>query len=82
MTINEKIVRNIFLILEKMDKDDNFKERFSNISSLEYFYQKLQPFISTKRIVNILNGKSKRITLEELIHIANALNVHLYELVK
>ena len=82
MTIKEKIVRNIFLILEKMDKDDNFKERFPNISSLEYFYQNLQPFISTKRIVNILNGKSKRITLEELIHIANALNVHLYELVK
>ena len=65
-----------------MDKDDNFKERFPNISSLEYFYQNLQPFISNKRIVNILNGKSKRITLEELIHIANVLNVHLYELVK
>ena len=82
MNINERIIYNILKQLDKMNKDEKFKERNPNILAQEYLYAKLQPYIKIKRLSNILNGKAKRITLDELVHIANALNVRIHELVK
>ena len=82
MTINERITKNILIKLNEMNNDTIFKERCPNIRAEEYLYAKVSKKIKIKRLTNILNRKAKRITLEELVCIADALNVYLYELVK
>lgn len=65
-----------------MNNDEKFKKAFPGIKAEELLCAKTHKVIKIKRLINILNGKAKRITTVELCYIASALNVKLSELVK
>ena len=82
MNIYEKVTKKILFYLDKMEKDKDFKKNNPNITSKEYLYNKVIPNITSRRLTNILNGKAKIITLAELVYIAQALNIEVYDLFK
>ena len=80
--MNEKIRYNILKRLNEINYDDNFKKLYPDIKAEEYLVVKLYKSIKPKRLINILNGKAKRISTYEVCQISKALNVKLSELVK
>ena len=82
MNLNEKIFNNILLKLKEIYDNEIFKKNNPGITSREYLYAKVHNNIKLKRLINILNGKAKRITTYELIYFSKALNVSVSELVK
>lgn len=77
MNIYEKITKRILFYLDNMNNDEEFKKNNPDITAQEYLCAKVNPNITPKRLVNILNGKAKRITLSELVHIARVLNIEI-----
>ena len=69
-------------LLEKMDTDKEFKKTYPDIKSVEYLIAKANPDIKPQRLINILSGKAKRITLQELCVICYWLNIELADLFK
>ena len=65
-----------------MNNDDNFKRENPNITAREYLCTKINPNITIQRLVNILNGKAKRITIKELCVICYGLDVEVPEFLK
>ena len=82
MNINERIIIRILEILDKLNNDEKFKKNCPDITATEYLCAKVHNHITPKRLVNILTGKAKEITLSEVICIAKALNVEVNELFK
>lgn len=82
MNIYQKIVVEILKFLEKMDNDEEFKKNCPNIKAVEYLIAKANPDIKPQRLINILSGKAKRITLQELCIICYWLNIELKDLFK
>ena len=68
MNIYQKIVLEILKFLEKMDNDEEFKKTCPDITAAEYLIAKANPDIKPQRLINILSGKTKRITLHTLRH--------------
>lgn len=77
MNIYEKITKRILFYLDNMNNDEEFKKNNPDITAQEYLCAKVNPNITPKRLVNILNGKAKRITLSELVHISRVLNIEI-----
>lgn len=77
MNIYEKITKRILFYLDNMNNDEEFKKNNPDITAQEYLCAKVNPNITPKRLVNILKGKAKRITLSELVHIARVLNIEI-----
>ena len=82
MNINEKIVLNILEKLVKLNEDENFKKSCPGVTAQEYLCAKVYPHIKPQRLVNILNLNIKRIRIDELDIIAQALGVNISELIK
>ena len=82
MKTKERIIYNILKRLDEMNNDEKFKKAYPNIKAEEYLVVKLYKSIKPKRLINILNGKAKRITTIELCYISKALNVKLSDIVK
>lgn len=82
MNIYEKITNRILFYLDNMNNDEEFKKNNLNITAQEYLCTKINPNITSKRLINILNNKAKRITLSELVYIANVLGVDITDLFK
>ncbi|MDY6072326.1 MAG: hypothetical protein SPI44_05595 [Bacilli bacterium] len=82
MNIYQKIVLEILKFLEKMDNDEEFKKNCPDITAAEYLIAKANPDIKPHRLINILSGKTKRITLQELCIICYWLNIELKDLFK
>lgn len=82
MNIYEKITNRILFYLDNMNNDEGFKKNNPNITAQEYLCTKINPNITSKRLINILNNKAKRITLSELVYIANVLGVDITDLFK
>ena len=80
MNIYQKIVLEILKFLEKMDNDEEFKKNNPDITAQEYLCAKVNPNITPKRLVNILKGKVKRITLQEVCIICYWLNIEVPDL--
>ena len=77
MNIYEKITKRILFYLDNMNNDEEFKKNNPDITAQEFLCAKVNSNITPKRLVNILNGKAKRITLSELVHIARVLNIEI-----
>lgn len=77
MNIYEKITNRILFYLDNMNNDEEFKKNNPDITAQEYLCAKVNSNITPKRLVNILNGKAKRITLSELVHISRVLNIEI-----
>lgn len=82
MNIYQKIVLEILKFLEKMDNDEEFKKTCPDITATEYLIAKANPDIKPQRLINILSGKAKRITLQELCIICYWLDIELKDLFK
>lgn len=82
MNIYQKIVLEILKFLEKMDNDEELKKNCPDITAAEYLIAKANPDIKPQRLINILSGKTKRITLQELCIICYWLNIELKDLFK
>lgn len=82
MNIYDKITVEILKYLDKMNSDVEFKAINPNITAQEFLCARVNPDITPKRLVNILNGKAKRITIKELCIICYALNIELTDLFK
>ena len=82
MNIHELLILRIKTYLQEMDKDENFKKSNPNLCAQDYLVRKVQPYISQKHILNILNGRVKRITFSEVYYISCALNISMEELFK
>ena len=82
MNIYQKIVVEILKYLNKMDNDEAFKKNCPDITAAEYLIAKANPDIKPQRLINILSGKTKRITLQELCIICYWLNIELKDLFK
>lgn len=82
MNIYQKIVVEILKYIEKMDNDEEFKKNYPDITATEYLIAKANPDIKPQRLINILSGKAKRITLQELCIICYWLNIELKDLIK
>ena len=82
MNIYEKITNRILFYLDNMNNDEEFKKNNPNITAQEYLCTKINQNITSKRLINILNNKAKRITLSELVYIANVLSVDITDLFK
>ena len=82
MNIYEKITIQILSYLDKMNNDDEFKKINPGITAQEYLCARVNPHMTPKRLVNIITGKAKRITIEELCIICYALNIEVPELLK
>lgn len=80
MNIYQKISVEILKYLDKMDNDEEFKKTCPDIKAVEYLIAKVNPDISPQRLMNILNGKAKRITLQEVCIICHWLNIEVAEL--
>lgn len=78
MNIYEKITNRILFYLDNMNNDEEFKKNNPDITAQEYLCAKVNPNITPKRLVNILKGKAKRITLSELVYISKALGIDVY----
>ena len=81
MNVYDNIVLNIWYYLDKLNNNKEFIKNCPNITPQEYLIAKTTPDIKPKRIIKILNGKSKRIRINELIIISRALNVKLKDLI-
>ena len=82
MNIYQKIVVEILKFLEKMDNDEEFKKTCPDITAAEYLIAKANPDIKSQRLINILSGKAKRITIQELCIICYWLDIELKDLFK
>ncbi len=82
MDIYKKITLKILCYLDEMNNEEEFKNSCPGITSQEYLCAKVHPNIKPKRLINILNGKAKRITLSELVYISQALHIELTEFFK
>lgn len=82
MNIYQKIVVEILKYLNKMDSDEEFKKNCPDITATEYLIAKANPDIKPQRLINILSGKAKRITLQELCIICYWLDIELKDLFK
>ena len=82
MNIYQKISVEILKYLDKMDNDEEFKKTCPDIKAVEYLIAKVNPDISPQRLMNILSGKAKRITIKELCIICYALNIEITDLFK
>lgn len=82
MNIYQKIVVEILKYLNKMDNDEAFKKNCPDITAAEYLIAKANPDIKPQRLINILSGKAKRITLQELCIICYWLDIELKDLFK
>lgn len=82
MNIYQKIVVEILKYLEKMDNDEEFKKTCPDITATEYLIAKANPDIKSQRLINILSGKAKRITIQELCIICYWLDIELKDLFK
>lgn len=82
MDIYQKIVREIYKYLDKMDNDENFKKNFPDITASEYLITKVNPDIKSQRLINILSGKAKRISLQEVCIICYWLNIEVSDFFK
>lgn len=80
MNIYEKIVKEILKYLDKIDNDEEFKKNCPDITAAEYLIAKANPDIKPQRLINILSGKAKRITLQELCIICYWLNIEVPDL--
>lgn len=80
MNIYQKISAEILKYLDKMDNDEEFKKACPNIKAVEYLIAKVNPDISPQRLMNILSGKAKRISLQEVCIICHWLNIEVAEL--
>ena len=78
MNIYEKITNRILFYLDNMNNDEEFKKNNPDITAQEYLCAKVNPNITPKRLVKILKGKAKRITLSELVYISKALGIDVY----
>lgn len=65
-----------------MKDDEEFKKTCPNVTPQEYLIAKANPDIKPQRLINILNGKVKRITLAELVVISRVLRIELVDLFK
>lgn len=65
-----------------MDNDEEFKKTCPDITAAEYLIAKANPDIKPQRLINILSGKAKRITLQELCIICYWLGIELKVLFK
>ena len=82
MNIYQKIVVEILKYLNKMNNDEAFKKNCPDITAAEYLIAKANPDIKPQRLINILSGKAKRITLQELCIICYWLGIELKDLFK
>lgn len=82
MGINEKIVLNILEQLVKLNEDENFKKSCPDITAQEYLCAKVYPKIKPQRLANILNLNIKRIRIDEVDIIAQALGIDVSVLFK
>ena len=60
----------------------NLKKVNPGITVQEFLCAMVNPDITPKRLVNILNGKAKRITIKKLCIICYALNIKIIDLFK
>lgn len=65
-----------------MNNDEEFKKVNPGITVQEFLCTRVNPDITPKRLINILNGKVKRITLAELVVISRVLRIELVDLFK
>lgn len=65
-----------------MDNAEEFKKTCPDITAAEYLIAKANPDIKPQRLINILSGKAKRITLQELCIICYWLGIELKDLFK
>lgn len=82
MNIYDKITIEILKYIDKMNNDEEFKKVNPGITTQEFLCTRVNPDITSKRLVNILNGKAKRITIKELCIICYALNIEITDLFK
>lgn len=82
MNIYEKIVKEILKYLDKMDNSEEFKKNCPDIKAAEYLIAKTNPDIKPQRLMNILSGNAKRITLQEICIICHWLNIEVVDLFK
>lgn len=80
MNVNQKIIIRILDYIKKMNNDEEFKN--NSFDAFEYLVIRTRPDIKAQRLNNILNGKAKRITLQEICIICDALNIELTDLFK
>ena len=80
MNIYEKIVLEIFKYLDKINNDDEFKKTYPGITATEYLIAKANPDIKPQRLKNILSGKAKRVSLQEICIICHWLNIEVSDL--
>ena len=62
------------------NNDEEVKKTCPDIKAVEYLIAKVNPDISPQRLMNILSGKAKRITLKEVCIICHWLNIEVAEL--
>lgn len=82
MDIYQKIVVEIHKYIDKLDKDEEFKRNNPNITATEYLISEIDPDIKPQRLKNILEGKTKRISLQEVCIICYWLNIEVTDLFK
>ncbi len=82
MNIYDKVTIEILKYVDKMNNDEEFKKVNPGITAQEFLCTRVNPDITPKRLINILNGKVKRITLAELVVISRVLRIELVDLFK
>ena len=82
MNIYEKVTIEILKYVDKSNNAEEFKKINPGITAQEFLCARVNPDITPKRLVNILNGKAKRITIKELCIICYALNIEITDLFK
>ena len=82
MNIYDKIILKIWSYLDKLNYNEEFKKNCPNITPQEYLIAKANPDIRPQRLINILTGKAKRITIIELFVISRVLRIKIEELLK
>ena len=82
MNIYDKVTIEILKYVDKMNNAEEFKKVNPGITAQEFLCAIVNSDITPKRLVNILNGKSKRITIKELCIICYALNIEITDLFK
>ena len=82
MNIYDKVTIEILKYVDKMNNDEEFKKTNPEITAQEFLCARVNPNITQKRLVNILNGKAHRITRAELVVISRVLRIELIDLFK
>ena len=65
-----------------MKDHEEFIKNCPNVTPQEYLIAKANPDIKPQRLINILTGKAKKISLAELVIISRALRIELVDLFK